>query len=111
MSRYVPMRPGMRGSRLPRRRLGLPPINRNEWRRIMKARILTAGIGALAMAMAMALVLAAPAQATTIDFTGAAAVDYGAVPQTYGDSAEADLSYRTLAGGNNWGQTAVQSAN
>jgi len=61
--------------------------------------------GALAI-----LALASPAQATTIDFSGAGVADYDVVSQSYGDSAEAGLSYRTLNGGNNWGQTATQSA-
>jgi len=58
-----------------------------------------------------AVSFAMPALATTVDFTGAGAGNYAVVSQSYGDSAEADLTYRTLAGGNNWGQTATQSAN
>jgi len=72
----------------------------------MMARLLAVGL----FAMATALSLTAPAQATTIDFTGAGTLNYDPVAQTYGDSAAADLSYRSLTGGNNWGQTATQSA-
>jgi hypothetical protein len=71
----------------------------------MKFRILAALVGISALAA-----VSMPAQATTIDFTGAGAANYDDVSQTYGDSAEADLSYRTLGGGNNWGQFATQTA-
>jgi len=73
----------------------------------MMARLLTAGL----FAMGTALALTAPAQATTIDFTAAGVANYDHVAQSYGDSAEADLSYQTLTGGSNWGQSAAQSAN
>jgi hypothetical protein len=73
---------------------------------IMLTRLLTAGF-----ATAVALSLAAPASATTIDFSSAGTNNGDIVAQTYGDSAEADLSYRTLEGGSGsiWGQTAPQS--
>jgi hypothetical protein len=54
--------------------------------------------------------LAMPVQAATVDFTGAGAANYDDVSQGYGDSAEADIGYRTLNGGNNWGQFATQTA-
>jgi len=71
----------------------------------MKFRILAALVGLSALAA-----VSMPAQATTIDFTGAGVNDYDDVSQSYGDSAEANLSYRSLNGGNNWGQTATQLA-
>lgn len=57
--------------------------------------------------------LAGSANAATVlvDYTGAGAANYDTVSQSYGDSAEADLSYRSLNGGNNWGEFATQSAN
>jgi hypothetical protein len=72
----------------------------------MKTRVIATTVTLLAL-----VGVASPALATTIDFTGAGAADYDVVSQSYGDSAEADLSYRTLQGGNNWGQTATQSEN
>jgi hypothetical protein len=73
---------------------------------VMKMKMMMAATGLMSLALAA---LATPAAATTIDFSGAGTVDYDTVSQNYGDSAEADLSYRTLSGGNNWGQTATQS--
>lgn len=65
--------------------------------------------GAIAGLMSLiAAGVAAPAQATTIDFTGAGASNYDDVSNSYGDSAEADLSYRSLNGANNWGQSATE---
>ena len=71
----------------------------------MKFRILAALVGLSSLAA-----VSMPAQATTIDFTGAGAVNYDDVSNTYGDSAEANLNYRSLGGGNNWGQLATQTA-
>jgi hypothetical protein len=73
----------------------------------MKMKMMAAFVG---LACLIATGAALPAAAATIDFTGAGTIDYQAVAQSYGDSAEADLSYRSLTGGNNWGQTATQSA-
>lgn len=65
--------------------------------RMMAALIGLGILGAAASAM--------PAQATTIDFSAAGSANYDIVSQDFGDSAEADLSYRTLSGGPNWGQS------
>lgn len=74
----------------------------------MKTKMTIASAGLTAFT---AVAVSLPAQATTIDFSGAGVADYDVVSQSYGDSAEADLSYRTLAGGNNWGQSATQTEN
>ncbi|WP_395022934.1 hypothetical protein [Dongia sp.] len=73
----------------------------------MKVNMLAALASLLLLA---AVTLAIPAQAATIDFTGAGTVNYEDVSQGYGDSAEADIGHRTLGGGNNWGQFAAQTA-
>jgi hypothetical protein len=72
----------------------------------MKTKMMAAILGLTSLA---AMGAAMPAQATTIDFSGAGVANYDTVSQSYGDSAEADLSYRSLDGGDNWGQTATQS--
>ncbi len=59
-------------------------------------------------ALSCALLLGGtPASAITIDFTGAGTANYEVVSQTYGDSTAANLSYRTLLGGDNWGLLAT----
>jgi hypothetical protein len=73
----------------------------------MKLKVIAAFAGLTALA---AVSISLPAQATTIDFTGAGAANYDDVSNSYGDSAEADLNYRSLNGGNNWGQFATQLA-
>jgi hypothetical protein len=61
---------------------------------------------------ASALVLGiSQAEAATVDFTGAGTVNYETISQNYGDSLSANLSYRTLFGGNNWGSTATVLSN
>lgn len=49
------------------------------------------------------------ASALTVDFSGAGTSNTSAVSQTFGDTAQVDLSYRTLNGGNNWGINAIAS--
>src|SRR5581483_1811645 len=81
MSRNVPKRHDMRGSRPRRTDLGWLTINKPIGGKTVKTRISTTGMGALGAAMILAL--AAPAHATQIDFTGAVH-DFGALstPQT-----------------------------
>jgi hypothetical protein len=68
----------------------------------MKSRkLLQAGL------FAALLPMAGFASAVTIDFSGAGTLTNDPVAQTFGDSATANLSYRTLDSGNNWGLTAV----
>ena len=71
----------------------------------MKSRSLYFASAVLALGLA-----ASPALAITVDFTDAGPLpNYGALPQTFGDSASADFAYQSLFGGNNWGQAATQS--
>lgn len=68
-------------------------------------------IAAMAAVIPAAIVASGSvASAATVDFTGAGVANYDIVAQSYGDSAEADFSYRTLNGGNNWGQFATQAS-
>lgn len=50
--------------------------------------------------------------ATTVDFSDLANAPFGfvdnaVIPQTFGDTPEVDVTYATLDGGNNWGQSAT----
>ena len=58
-------------------------------------------------ALLFVAVAGSAAQAATIDFSGAGVSNYDAVIQSYGDTAAVDVTYRSLNGGNNWGQTAT----
>ncbi len=60
----------------------------------------------------LGLLFATPmAEATTIDFSAIAGSSGSIVNQSFGDSAEVDVTYATLNGGNNWGQFATVSSN
>lgn len=63
----------------------------------------------LGVAFAFAI-QAGSAQAATIDFSGAGASNYQIIDQSFGDTADVDVIYSTLNGGNNWGQLATVAA-
>jgi hypothetical protein len=62
------------------------------------------------------MLLITPVSATTIDFSALGGAPYNlsngsVIPQTFGDTAEADATYASLNGGANWGSSASVSAN